>query len=106
MGLISILCICAMSLYAMRTQATYKLYNAVLPFVRKNADAVHTSLEAARSASAASEAWEHSPGLGAALTAANALQVLKGALCCCCSAQCFHNQHLQQSPDLSIILLH
>lgn len=81
----------------MRAQATYKVYQSVLPFVRKNADAVHISLEAARSASAASEAWEQAPGLGAALTAAQALQVLKGGLCYCCSAQCFPNQHCSRA---------
>lgn len=73
-------------LYTMRTQALCGDSAERLPCLREKADAVHRSLEAARDASAASEAWKHAPSLGAALTAAEVLRLLLGTPCCCCPA--------------------
>ena len=80
-----------MRLYAMRTQAICESLQPRLARLRQMAAAVHGCLEAARSASAASEAWKQAPGLGAALTAARSLRLLHGTPSCCCSALCWPN---------------
>ena len=73
----------------MRAQALCESLQKKPPYLRQKAAVVHDSLEAARSAAAASEAWEQAPGLGAALTAARSLRLLHGTPCCCYSALCW-----------------
>ena len=81
---------CAVRLYAMRAQALCESLQDRLPYLRQKAAVVHDSLEAARSAAAASEAWKQVPGLGAALTAAMSIRLLHGTPWCC-SALCWPN---------------
>ena len=82
-------CIGATILGVMHTQDLCGMLQEKLSCLREMDNTVHGCLEAARTALSASEAWSQAPGLGAALTAADALHRLHGMPCCRCCTLCW-----------------